>query len=71
MAMPVGSMISRFRPEFEGHIENAARRRADERAAAGIEMAEAQRGLVEGTEGDPQAARTFEEQRAVTPGGGA
>ena len=28
MAMPVGSMIKHFRPEFEAHIEEAARRRA-------------------------------------------
>jgi hypothetical protein len=28
MAMPVGSMIAKFRPEFEAHIEAAARQRA-------------------------------------------
>ena len=34
MAMPVGSMIRRFRPEFEEHIaEQAARRQAAERVA--------------------------------------
>jgi NADH-quinone oxidoreductase subunit F len=26
MAMPVGSMIEKFRPEFEAHIERARRR---------------------------------------------
>jgi NADH-quinone oxidoreductase subunit F len=35
MAMPVGSMIKHFRPEFERHIETAARLRADERVAGG------------------------------------
>jgi NADH-quinone oxidoreductase subunit F len=30
MAMPIGSMIKYFRPEFESHIEEAARRRAAE-----------------------------------------
>jgi NADH-quinone oxidoreductase subunit F len=34
MAMPVGSMIAKFRPEFEAHIE-AARERADQAAAVG------------------------------------
>jgi NADH-quinone oxidoreductase subunit F len=34
MAMPVGSMIAKFRPEFEAHIE-AARERADHAAAVG------------------------------------
>jgi NADH-quinone oxidoreductase subunit F len=29
MAMPVGSMIKLFRPEFERHIEEAARRQFD------------------------------------------
>ena len=28
MAMPVGSMIAKFRPEFEAHIEEAARRQS-------------------------------------------
>jgi NADH-quinone oxidoreductase subunit F len=35
MAMPVGSMIRKFRPEFEAHIE-AARERADAAALAGV-----------------------------------
>jgi NADH-quinone oxidoreductase subunit F len=35
MAMPVSSMIAKFRGEFEAHIE-AARERAD-RAALGVE----------------------------------
>ena len=35
MAMPVGSMIKHFRPEFELHIE-AARMQAEERAAGGM-----------------------------------
>ena len=40
MAMPVGSMIRKFRPEFEAHIE-AARRRADAEAlVAPVESAE-------------------------------
>jgi hypothetical protein len=26
MAMPIGSMIEKFRPEFEDHIESARRR---------------------------------------------
>ena len=34
MAMPIGSMIKHFRPEFEAHIE-AARERADRAAAVG------------------------------------
>jgi NADH-quinone oxidoreductase subunit F len=34
MAMPIGSMIRKFRPEFESHIE-AARAAADEAAAVG------------------------------------
>jgi NADH-quinone oxidoreductase subunit F len=34
MAMPIGSMIKHFRPEFESHIE-AARERADRAAAVG------------------------------------
>jgi NADH-quinone oxidoreductase subunit F len=34
MAMPIGSMIRKFRPEFEAHIE-AARAAADEAAAVG------------------------------------
>jgi len=34
MAMPIGSMIRKFRPEFEGHIE-AARAAADQAAAVG------------------------------------
>jgi NADH-quinone oxidoreductase subunit F len=34
MAMPIGSMIKHFRPEFERHIE-AARERADRAAAVG------------------------------------
>jgi NADH-quinone oxidoreductase subunit F len=38
MAMPVGSMIKHFRPEFEAHME-AARLQADERVSGG--MAEA------------------------------
>jgi NADH-quinone oxidoreductase subunit F len=34
MAMPIGSMIKHFRPEFESHIEGAARRRASEEMAS-------------------------------------
>ncbi|MGI9098206.1 MAG: NADH-quinone oxidoreductase subunit NuoF [Solirubrobacteraceae bacterium] len=35
MAMPVGSMIRHFRPEFEAHIESAARLQADVRVGDG------------------------------------
>jgi NADH-quinone oxidoreductase subunit F len=35
MAMPVGSMIKQFRPEFERHIEKAARLQADARVDGG------------------------------------
>jgi NADH-quinone oxidoreductase subunit F len=35
MAMPVGSMIKQFRPEFELHIEKAARLQADARVDGG------------------------------------
>ena len=35
MAMPVGSMIEHFRPEFEAHIEEAARRQFGSRQFAG------------------------------------
>jgi NADH-quinone oxidoreductase subunit F len=58
MAMPVGSMIKHFRPEFERHIEEAARRRS----AAQIEPAEAARGAVAAVEGQAHATRTIEEQ---------
>jgi NADH-quinone oxidoreductase subunit F len=55
MAMPVGSMIKRFRPEFEAHIESAARLRADERVAGGtgapISVSEEARLSVPATEG--------------------
>ena len=40
MAMPVGSMIAKFRDEFEAHIE-AARERADLEAIAAAPVAEA------------------------------
>jgi NADH-quinone oxidoreductase subunit F len=35
MAMPIGSMIVKFRPEFEAHIE-AARARSDVGAPAAL-----------------------------------
>ena len=38
MAMPVGSMIKHFRPEFETHIDRAARLQADERVAGGTSL---------------------------------
>jgi NADH-quinone oxidoreductase subunit F len=61
MAMPVGSMIKHFRPEFERHIEEAARRRAAEQVAP----AEAGRGALAAVEAHPQATRTVEEQGVV------
>jgi NADH-quinone oxidoreductase subunit F len=36
MAAPIGSMIKHFRPEFEAHMERAARLRADERIRDGM-----------------------------------
>jgi NADH-quinone oxidoreductase subunit F len=36
MAAPIISMIKHFRPEFEEHIERAARRRADEQVGGAM-----------------------------------
>jgi NADH-quinone oxidoreductase subunit F len=36
MAAPIISMLKHFRPEFESHIERAARLRADERVGEGM-----------------------------------
>ena len=36
MAMPIASMIEKFRPEFEEYIEAGARRRASARCMAGV-----------------------------------
>jgi NADH-quinone oxidoreductase subunit F len=38
MAMPVASMIKKFRPEFERHIEKAALRQAEGRVGEGTEL---------------------------------
>jgi hypothetical protein len=46
MAMPVGSMIDKFRPEFEEHIE-----RAREQAGLGVSLPQ-----VEPEEGGPYPA---------------
>jgi NADH-quinone oxidoreductase subunit F len=46
MAMPIGSMIAKFRPEFEAHIE-AARARSGLGAATGSEDALAAQGALE------------------------
>jgi NADH-quinone oxidoreductase subunit F len=64
MAMPIASMIKRFRPEFEEHI--AARQRAAGRVSAGTTVQEPD--LVgaatsgPGVEAHPQAARTDDRQ---------
>ena len=42
MAMPISSMINRFRPEFEAHIEEAARLRAAAELATQPDLVEAQ-----------------------------
>jgi NADH-quinone oxidoreductase subunit F len=46
MAMPIGSMIAKFRPEFEAHIE-AARARSGLGAAAASDQALAAQGAIE------------------------
>ena len=46
MAMPIGSMIAKFRPEFEAHIE-AARARSGLGAAAASDQALAAQGALE------------------------
>jgi NADH-quinone oxidoreductase subunit F len=70
MAMPIGSMIKHFRPEFEAHMEEAARRRASEELAAepGLERIEWQEEMAGAAvaaplaERHPQATRVEEEQ---------
>jgi NADH-quinone oxidoreductase subunit F len=72
MAMPISSMIKYFRPEFEKHMERAARARPREPVPGGTTAAgPAERDLVAVAIGDgpleeshPEASRVEEEQAA-------
>jgi NADH-quinone oxidoreductase subunit F len=46
MAMPVGSMIKRFRAEFEAHMEKAALLQAEERVAEGAAVSSSDEGVL-------------------------
>ncbi len=69
MAMPISSMIRRFRPEFEAHIEEMAKRRQQEEmlthepiARVTDEPLEGAAMIGLGVETHPQRARTGDEQ---------